>query len=54
LLPDVGLLDSLRLDYTLMTFIIKDLTFKITNIIIPVFGLAKLGETHTPDPCEPS
>jgi hypothetical protein len=54
LLPEVGLLDSLRLDYTLMTFIIKALTFTIMVVIIAAFELAAPGETLTPDPCEPS
>jgi hypothetical protein len=49
----VGLLDLLGANYTLMTFIIKGLTFKITTIIIDAFELAKPGETPTPDPCEP-
>jgi hypothetical protein len=49
----VGLLDLLAANYTLMTFIIKVLTFKITTIIIDAFELAKPGETHTPDTGEP-
>jgi hypothetical protein len=36
-----------------MTFIIKGLTFKMMIVIIEAFELAKPGETHTPDPCEP-
>lgn len=49
----MGLLDLLTADYTLMMFIIKVLTFKITIVIIDAFELAKPGETHTPNPCEP-
>jgi hypothetical protein len=49
----VGWLDVLAVNYTLMMFIIKDLTFKIMNIIIDAFELAAPGETYTPDPCEP-
>ena len=41
------------IDYTLMMFVIKVLTFKITLIIIKSLKLAKPGETHTPNPCEP-
>jgi hypothetical protein len=37
-----------------MMFVIKVLTFKITNIIIEAVELAKSGERHTPNPCEPS
>jgi hypothetical protein len=46
----VGWLDVLLADYTLMTFIIKDLTFKIMLVIIAVFELAMPGEMPTPDP----
>lgn len=40
----------LVVNYTLMMFIINDLTFKIMFVIIVVFELAKPGETPTPDP----
>lgn len=36
-----------------MTFIIKDLTFKITTVIISASELAVIGEKHTPDHSEP-
>jgi len=36
-----------------MMLVIKGLTFKIMNIIIKPLELAKPGETHTPNPCEP-
>jgi hypothetical protein len=36
-----------------MTLIIKHLTLKIMFVIIDAFELAKHGETHTPNPCEP-
>ena len=47
------MLDLLAANYTLMTIIIKSLTFTMTTIIIDAFELAKPGETHTPDPREP-
>jgi hypothetical protein len=54
LLPDLGLLDLLDANCTLMTLIIKDLTFKIMLIIINAFELAKPGEMHTPNRSKPS
>jgi hypothetical protein len=36
-----------------MTFIIKDLTFKIMFVIIEALEPARPGETRTPNLCEP-
>jgi len=36
-----------------MTFIIKVLTLKMTDIIIAACELAKPGEKNNPNPCEP-
>jgi len=49
----VHVFDLSDIDYTLMMFVIKVLTFKMMLIIIKSFELAEPGETHTPNPCEP-
>jgi len=49
-LPEVGAIDRLRFDYTLMTIDIKALTLKMMFIIIAALELAEPGETHTPNP----
>jgi hypothetical protein len=43
----------MRLNYTLMMIVIQALTFMIMPIIIEALELARPGETHTRDPCEP-
>ena len=52
-MPELGWPDLLGFDYTLITFIIKALTFTMMIIIIKVCELTKSGETPTPNPCEP-
>jgi hypothetical protein len=49
----VGSLDLSGVDYTLMTNIIKALTFKMMSIIIDSFELAKLRREAHPKQREP-